>query len=229
MRLSLNNTGHKVTRSQGHKNAAGHKRILLVACGVMTSLLFMGMASIPNRKGVFIQKLKNNNYRLIVDRKPFIIKGVCYNPIPIGSNHEYDWWSDLNKPWIVDGKLMQDMGVNTVRVYKVSDKPENVKAAIRDLYNLYGIHTILGSWLGFWEYPCPLYGDKAFQEKIRKEVLDMVRLYKDEPGVLMWVLGNENNYSCLGRVNPWSTDEIDKETNPQKQNAICRRLELSRH
>ena len=214
MRLSSN----KQLLNKG--KSTGHKRILLVACVVLASSLFLGMASIPNRKGVFVQKLKNNNFRLIVDRKPFIVKGVCYSPIPIGSNHEYDWWSDPNKPWIVDGKLMQEMGVNTVRVYQVSDKPENVKAVIRDLYNLYGIHTMLGSWLGFWEYPCPLYGDKAFQEKIKKEVLDMVRLYKDEPGVLMWVLGNENNYSCLGRVNPWSSDEIDKETNPQKQNAM---------
>jgi hypothetical protein len=48
----------------------------------------------------------------------------------------------------------------------------------------------------------------------------MVKLYKDEPGVLMWVLGNENNYSCLGHVNPWSSEEIDKEPDPQKQKAM---------
>jgi hypothetical protein len=71
--------------------------------------------------------------------------------------------------------------------------------------------------LGFWEYPCPFYGDKQFQERITKEVLDMVSLYKDEPGVLLWILGNENNYSCLGHVQPWSSEEIDKEPDPQKQ------------
>jgi len=59
-----------------------------------------------------------------------------------------------------------------------------------------------------------------FRDKIKKEVLDMVATYKDEPGLLLWVLGNENNYSCIGRVNPWSTDEIDKETNPEKQKAM---------
>jgi hypothetical protein len=45
----------------------------------------------------------------------------------------------------------------------------------------------------------------------------MVALYKDEPGVLLWILGNENNYSCNGQVNPWSSPEIAKEKDPQKQ------------
>jgi hypothetical protein len=48
----------------------------------------------------------------------------------------------------------------------------------------------------------------------------MVKEYKDEPGILMWILGNENNYSCIGTVNPWSTDEIDREPDPQKQKAM---------
>jgi beta-galactosidase len=156
---------------------------------------------------------------LIVNNKPYIVKGVCYNPIPIGQNYEHDWWSDPNKPWIADGKLMKEMGVNTVRLYQTHEDPNEVKQVIRDLYNLYGIRTILGSWLGFWEYPCPFYADKKFQEKVKKEVLEMIKLYKDEPGLLMWILGNENNYSCLGRVNAWSSEEIDKEPDPIKRNA----------
>lgn len=176
----------------------------------------LGMAKKPKPK-VYIQKLKNGHYQLMVERKPYIIKGVCYNPIPIGANHEYDWWSDSNKPWLVDGKLMQEMGINTVRLYQAGQNPEGVKQVIRDLYELYGIRVILGHWLGFWEYPCPFYADKDFQAKIKKEVLEMVNTYKDEPGILFWVLGNENNYSFSGQINPWSSDEIDKESDPQKK------------
>jgi len=184
------------------------------------------MASRP-KPAVYINKLKGSRYQLIVDRKPYIVKGACYNPIPVGQNHEYDWWSDPNKPWLVDGKLMKDMGVNTIRIYQAGENPEAVKKVIKDLYDLYGIRTILGDWLGFWEYPCPFYGDKAFQDKIKKQVLDMVNLYKDEPGVLLWILGNENNYSCLGMINKWSTDEIDKETDPQKQKAMRAKIYYS--
>ena len=177
----------------------------------------------PERK-VFIRTFEESRYQLVVEGNPYIIKGVCYNPIPIGKNHEYDWWSDPHKPWLVDGALMQEIGINTVRFYQAGQNQEAVKAVIADLYQQHGIRTIMGNWLGFWEYPCPFYGDKDFQERVTKEVLEMVRLYKDEPGILLWVLGNENNYSCLGHVNPWSNEEIDKEPDPQKQKKMRLRI-----
>lgn len=186
----------------------------------------MGAAARVTPK-VYIKKLKNNHYQLIVERKLYIIKGVCYNPVPIGQNHEYDWWADPNKPWEVDGKLMKDMGVNTIRVYQVNGSPEETKRVIRYLYEKHGIRTILGNWLGFWEFPCPFYADKKFQKRIKEEVLEMVRAYKDEPGVLMWVLGNENNYSCLGHVKPWGSEEIDKEPDPAKQKAMRTKIYYS--
>ncbi len=70
-----------------------------------------GISCQPSPK-VYIRKLKNSQYRLIVERKPYVVKGVCYSPIPIGKNYEYSWWNDPNKPWLVDGKLMKEMGVN---------------------------------------------------------------------------------------------------------------------
>lgn len=169
---------------------------------------------------MYIKQLKNGHYQLMVNRKAYVIRGACYSPIPIGQNHEYDWWSDSSKPWLADGKLMRAMGINTVRVYQPGPDPGSVKKVIADLYQLYGIRTIMGHWLGFWEYPCPFYGDPGFRERVKKEVLEMVRNYKDEPGVLFWVLGNENNYSCLNLVRPWSNPEIDKEPDPQKQKVM---------
>lgn len=205
MRSSLNNPIVKLIN-------IGRGISILAACVFIFSL-----SGCAGRAGVYIQKLKNKHYRLMVNSRPYIVKGVCYNPIPVGSNHEYDWWSDSNKPWIIDGKLMKEMGINTIRLYQGHNNPEEVKQVIKDLYNLYGIRTFLGDWLGLWEYPCPFYGDKNFQDKIKAQVLEMVALYKDEPGILGWILGNENNYSCLGHVNPWSSPQIDREPDPQKQ------------
>ncbi|MDD4939515.1 MAG: hypothetical protein PHE18_01670 [Candidatus Omnitrophica bacterium] len=195
---------------------------------LVLAFIFLCCSSCAQTKNkIFIRKLKNSHYQLIVEGKPYIVKGVCYNPVPIGQSHDYQWWSDPNSPWITDGKLMKDMGANTVRLYRVPTDTQETKKVIRDLYQLYGIRTILGHWLGFWEYPCPFYADKTFRDRIKKEVLDMVALYKDEPGVLMWILGNENNYSCFGRVNPWSSDEIDKETDLQKKNQLRARIYYS--
>ncbi len=200
---------------------SGRRALCLAACWffVCTSV---AAAAAPKSSAsrVAVKKLKNGQLELTVNGKGYFVKAVCYNPVPIGQGQAYDWWSDPAKPWIADGKLMKDMGVNTVRIYQVGDNPEAVKTVIRDLYNLYGIRVMLGHWLGFWEYPCPLYGDEKFRARIKKEVLAMVAAYKDEPGVLLWVLGNENNYSCFGRVNPWSTPAIDKESDPQKQIAM---------
>jgi beta-galactosidase/beta-glucuronidase len=202
------------------------KIIFSLLIAITTITIAMGMALRPKPK-VFIKKLKNNHFQLMVDKKPFLIKGACYNPITIGANHEYDWWSDPAKPWMVDGKLMKEMGINTIRLYQTHENKQEVHQVIRDLYDNYGIRTILGHWLGFWEYPCPFYGNREFQARIKKDVLDMVKEYKDEPGVLMWILGNENNYSCLGRVNPWTSDEVDKEKDPAKKKDIRMRIYYS--
>ena len=144
MKLSTNKNKHSGYQRSG-VSALQLKTGALVA-GVLVffiSLVFLsGMASRSKKPAAYIQKLKNGHYQLIVDRKPYIVKGICYNPITIGANHEYDWWSDPNKPWLVDGKLMQEMGVNTMRVYQCGENPEAVKKVIRDLYQLYGIRMI---------------------------------------------------------------------------------------
>ncbi len=190
-------------------------------------LILAACCGCAKRPAVHIQKSGSGEYRLIVAGHPFVIKGVCYNPIPIGKSHEYDWWSDPNKPWMADGRLMKAMGINTVRIYKAGGDVRAVRQVISDLYDHFGIRTVMGHWLGFWEYPCPLYGDRQFKDRVKKEVIEMVMAYKDEPGMLFWVLGNENNFSCFGHVNPWSSDEIDKEPDPQKQKAMRARAYYS--
>lgn len=187
----------------------------------------VGIAEAAKKPKVYIKKLKNSRYQLIVDGKPFIIKGVCYSPIPIGQDYSYNFAADPNQPWLVDGKLMQAAGINTIRFYKCEKNCSNTKKLINDLYRLYGIRTIIGHWLGFWDYPGPFYADADFREKIKKDVLETVAFYKDEPGILFWVLGNENNYSFAGTVQPWSSQEIDKEPDAQKQGIMRAKIYYS--
>ncbi len=172
---------------------------------------------------VVIKKLKNGHYQMIVDRKPYVVKGVCYAAVPIGKSHLYNFMCDPNRPWIVDGKLMQEMGVNTIRLYHPGDEWEVCEGMITDLYELYGIRTILGHSLGFWDYPPPNYADQEFKDEVTAEVLKMVNNFKDIPGILLWNLGNENNYSFDGRINPWSSPEIDElKSFREKTNARAR-------
>jgi hypothetical protein len=185
------------------------RKIFSILCLLFSLLCFSGMTKVP-AKWVYVKTLKNGRYQLMVDNKPFIIKGVCYSPIPIGQGHDYDFWSDPGKPWETDGALMKKMGVNTVRFYQPGQNTEAMKKVISDLYEHYGIRTVMGNWLNFWNYPVPFYDNAEFREKVKRDVLDMVRALKDEKGILFWVLGNENNYSFSGKINPWSSERIDK-------------------
>lgn len=193
------------------------KIISLLSIGIIV-LSFSSFIFRPRSAGkVEIKRLENGHYQLLVDRRPFVVRGVCYNPIEIGASQDADFWSDTRKPWKIDGALMKKMGVNTVRFYQPGENIEATRNVIRDLYDNYGIRSIMGHWLGFWNYPAPFYADKEFRDQVKADVLAMVRNLKDEPGILLWVLGNENNYSFAGRVNAWSSEEIDALKDPSAQ------------
>jgi hypothetical protein len=195
------------------------KTRLILCIGIIAVSLFgTAISRKPHLASkVTIKVLKNGHYQLLVNNKPYIVKGVCYSPIPIGENYNFDFWNDAKEPWKIDGALMKKMGVNTVRFYEAGQDPVPVKKVVNDLYSLYGIRTIMGNWLGFWNYPAPFYADQDFRDNVKRSVLRMVREYKDEPGILFWVLGNENNYSFSGRVNSWSSREIDALSDPSLQ------------
>ena len=174
------------------------------------SVLFAGCGEKGSKEDkVSIKTLENGQYQLLVNKDPFIIKGVCYAPVPIGKSCLFNFTSDPARPWIIDGKLMKEMGVNTIRLYQPGDEVAACKEMITDLYTLYGIRTVMGHSLGFWDYPPPNYGDQEFLDEVTESVISMVNYFKDVQGILLWNLGNENNYSFDGRINPWTTPEIE--------------------
>lgn len=185
------------------------------------ALIVIGLAALLAAAMLFVQRQaasrvpkitvskSADGYRLLINGKPFAVRGVCYSPIPVGKDYEYNFWGDAGKPWLVDGKLMKDMGVNTVRFYRLGKNPAQVAQVVEDLYRKFGIRSLMGTYLGFWNWPPPNYADKEFREKVRAETLEMVRFHKNNPGVLAWVLGNENNYSFDRNIQRWSSDEID--------------------
>ncbi len=126
----------------------------------------------------------------------------------------YDSWIDANKngrkeetePIVGDFQLMKDIGVNAIRLYPENDpiteySPKLInKKLLRDMHKNYGIEVIIGDYLGAytigskasWEEGTD-YRDKQQKEFMKKIVREKVLDLKDEPFVLMWLLGNENN------------------------------------
>jgi len=117
----------------------------------------------------------------------------------------FDAWVDKNrnnvqdpdeKP-IGDFALFKEMGVNTLRLYHHATN----KQLLRELYEKYGIMVMMGDFLGMytigsgasWEEGTD-YRNEQQRKNMLESVKEMVMEYKDEPYILMWVLGNENNY-----------------------------------
>ncbi|MFC1623698.1 hypothetical protein ACFL28_00040 [Candidatus Omnitrophota bacterium] len=192
------------------------KKILIAVVCLMLLAGFLSffIYKISSKK-VYIKKLDRKRFQLIVDNKPYIIKGVVYSPVPIGKDHAYDFWSDTLRPHLYDGKLMKEAGVNTIRVYQPGKDSLKTKKVMRELYDKFGIRTGMGHWLGFWD--SPNYADPDFRESVKKDVAEMIRTYKDERGVLFWILGNENNVSFFRgsqTLNFWTTKEIEDLEDP---------------
>ncbi len=110
-------------------------------------------------------------------------------------------------PAVGDFKLLKEMGVNTVRLYHHGYSKELLK----DLYATYGIRSIMGDYLGAYTigsgaewYAGTDYSNADQQQKMLASVRQMVEEYKDEPYIVYWVLGNENNYGNANnsRQNP---------------------------
>lgn len=196
----------------------------------------IGIKKTIGKGKVKLVEYNNKHYQLFVDNKPFVVRGICYSPNPVGLspdngtlNVSKDWmFADYNKNGIIDGpyeswvdknkndirdkedetvgdfQLMKDMGINTLRLYHY---PEFNKQLLKEGYEKYGFMYMIGNFIGMY---CTDSGAEWFKgtdytneeqcQKMLASVEKMVEEYKDEDYVLMWVLGNENNYGTVGVV-----------------------------
>jgi beta-galactosidase/beta-glucuronidase len=184
---------------------------IVILCGLMNIPCF------SQEKEVKIQQTEAGGYTFLVNGEPFLAKGIIYNPTPIGKGYDYEFPSDSNKPWLIDGKLMKEVGINCVRLYSAGSDLEKTKEFIRTMYEDFGIYTVISDWLGLWSYPAANYANPDFQEKTKERILDMVQSLKNEEGLLMWILGNENNYTFSGEIGFWTSPEIEAIKEPAKK------------
>jgi hypothetical protein len=145
----------------------------------------------------------NNEIKIKIDNEDFIINGMNWDYFPVGTNYTYSLWNQsdnfIKAALDAEMSLLKNMGVNTIRVY--TGMPARW---ITYIYNNHGIYTMLnhsfgrygltidGGWVAITDYANP----KA-QELLLKEVTEMAEEYKNTPGLLLFLLGNENNYGLF--------------------------------
>ncbi len=172
--------------------------------------IFIGLLTILISTSIFAQAAKvsvvsdENGDRLVVDGKDFMINGMNWDYVPRGTNvidaEFYKKPDDIIKAGLdAEMLLLQNMNVNVIRQYT------GVPAKwVRYIYENYGVYTMLNDSFGrygltidgVWT-PITDYKDPRTKELLMSEIKKMVTDYKNTPGILMYLIGNENNYGLF--------------------------------
>lgn len=111
--------------------------------------------------------------KVLVNDVPYLIKGICYHPVPKGSDKRD--FSNLTE----DLALMVEAGINTIRVYEpISEK------AVLDEIGAAGLKVVIGFG----------YNQGSNLDILSGTFIDYVNAFKNHNAILMWELGNEYNY-----------------------------------
>lgn len=141
--------------------------------------------------------------KLVVNDADFMINGMNWGYIPIGKNYSYSLWNqsdDIIKAALdYEMSMLKNMGVNVIRQY-TGVQPRWIEY----IYKKYGIYTMLnhsfgrygltidGDWIANTEY-----ADPRVRKLLLSEVKALAEEYQNTPGLLLYLLGNENNYGLF--------------------------------
>lgn len=184
-----------------------YKLVRPLATGLAFSLIVMIGLGITQCTSGHVAAVKvvsdSSGHKLTVDGNDYFVNGMNWDYYPIGTNYKFILWEqpDAFILKVLDQEMsaLNAMGVNAIRQY-VGVPPRWVKY----IYETYGIFTILnhpfarygmeidGKWVANVDY-----GDETTREHILADVVSMVEQFRYVPGVLIWLLGNENNYGLI--------------------------------
>jgi len=128
---------------------------------------------VANANNAIADVVKVAGRQIFVNDAPYIIKGICYHPVPKGTDSR----SFINLT--EDLKLMNEAGINTIRVYSPI-----TEVAVLDQINAAGIKLIIGFG----------YNQGGNYDILSGTFADYVKAWKNHGAILLWELGNEYNF-----------------------------------
>ncbi len=147
----------------------------------------------------------NEQHVLVVNGTKLFVKGMNWDYYPTGTNYSYSLWNQPEATIIAaldyEMGLLKNMGVNVIRQYSgvpskwitYIHKKFGIYTVVNHTFGRYGL-TVDNTWTTNIDYANP-----DVQSILLQEVQRMVSDYKDTPGLLMYLLGNENNYGLFWR------------------------------
>ena len=199
---------------------------LVPSLGVILAVFWLALPQYAAGQANEVKIIKDQNgSKLQVDGEDFMVFGMNWDYFPIGTNYSYSLWDQpddvITDALARDMPLLRSMGVNVIRQY-VGIPPRWVQ----HIYEEYGIYTIVNHPMarygftlnGVW-IPSVDYSDPELRAAVTQEIVEMVKEFQNTPGMLMWLLGNENNYGLH-----WSSNEIEALPEGQRNDARARHL-----
>jgi hypothetical protein len=207
-----------------HSIANGLKALILTICALATVAPTVDAQKVETVKVVTDASVKPG-LKLQVDGRDFMVFGMNWGYMPIGENYMYSLWSQpdefIEEVLAREMPLLNAMGVNVIRQY-VGIPPKWVKY----IYEKYGIYTVVNHPVARYGYtldgvwiPAVDYSDEKLRSALVAEITDLVGQFDGTPGMLMWLLGNENNYGLS-----WSSFEIEALPEGERDAARARYL-----
>jgi hypothetical protein len=168
---------------------------------VMALLLLVTASAHAGPAGSDAQVVSDERgHKLSVGGGDFFVRGMNWGYVPVGENFAYSLWEQpdrlIERVLHRDMDLLRDMGVNLIR-----QSPGIPPRWIAWIFEHYHIYTAINPFLG--RYGATIdgvwiahidYGDPRQRRALLGEVVEVVDTYRGTPGVLLWILGNENNY-----------------------------------
>ncbi len=142
--------------------------------------------------------------QILVNGDPFYVKGVNYQPSPIGSSNSWgpfgDWFQDYwSSIYNRDIPQIKAMNANTVKTYAITawawDDPTKKLISHTKFYNLLADNEMYAVPMVYFTSDLITgYNPSTWQNnEIMQQWLAILAEGKDEPGVLGWCVGNELN------------------------------------
>jgi exo-beta-1,3-glucanase (GH17 family) len=144
------------------------KKLALLASVFLACFMFVSCSEESKTSKVTVEGRK-----ILVNNIPYFIKGICYNPVPKGSDKRS--FESLTE----DLALMNEAGINTIRVYSPIDDAE-----VLDEINAAGIKMVIGFG----------YNQNGYFDVLSGSFIDYIEKYKSHDAILLWELGNEYNF-----------------------------------
>lgn len=166
----------------------------------MPWLLFLGSLSLP-AASVFTTEGR----QILLDGEPFTVKGICYNPTPIGLDMSLqapysDFYTLLFLGLTANDMVnLRRMGANTIRGYGWT--PGSNHQAFMDRAFNEGEDPIY-MFINRWINPNTNWGDANAVNELKDEWVTIAEETKDHPAVIGYLIGNEHNNDAGNGSNP---------------------------